>query len=160
MRKGLVGCGSCCLFLGVVLVVFAAGAGDWFVKTAARTLLKHVLMPDFAAMKDNAEKCAAYKDAWSYDDFKEKNGIRRFDQKDFKECVGASRTHYYVYHVTNPDDVETGTAPIVEKRGPWVFKTEFRNYEMSHNKMDNSVSSIGNSWRLIEIGRASCRERV
>ena len=147
MGKGLVGCGGCCLFLGVVLVVFAAGAGEWFVKTAARTLLKKTLMPGFAAMKDNAAECAAYKDAWSYDKFTD--GKRRFDQKDFKDCIGASK-HYYLYHVTNPDAVETGTAPIVEKRGPWVFKTEFRNYAMSHNEKDDSVSSISSSWQLID----------
>eukprot|EP00945_MAST-04E_sp_MAST-4E-sp1_P007443 g7443.t1 len=146
-KARLLGCGGCCLFMGLVLVVFAAGAGEWFVKTAARAMLKKVLMPDFATMKDNAAECAAYKDAWSYDKFTD--GKRRFDQKDFKDCIGASK-HYYLYHVTNPDAVETGTAPIVEKRGPWVFKTEFRNYAMSHNEKDDSVSSISSSWQLID----------
>ena len=44
-------------------------------------------------------------------------------------CSTNTRTKYFLYHVTNLDDVVNHSAvPIVEKRGPWVFKKETRDY--------------------------------
>jgi hypothetical protein len=142
-------CGALAFLIGTVLYVFAGGSGDWFVRVGVRATLKKNLMPTLDQMKESAKSCAAYKDGiFDHKDFEPEK--RRYKLEDFENCTSDSRTHYYLYHVTNPDDVVEGAVPVVVKRGPWVFKSEFRDYTMSENEERNTVSSVGTSITLID----------
>ncbi len=150
-KKGGYVCGAILLFLGIILYVFAAGSGEWFIKSNARSILKRATMPSFDAMEKSAAKCAAY--------VKNDDGIfveadfKSADRKlEFEECKAGAKTHYYLYHVTNAADVMTGAAaaPVVEKRGPWVFTTETRSYTMTHHKSRDTVERTDRSFKLID----------
>ena len=143
-----------CLIISIISIiyyVFAAGSGEWFIKSNARSILKRATMPSFDAMEKSAAKCAAY--------VKNDDGIfveadfKSADRKlEFEECKAGAKTHYYLYHVTNAADVMTGAAaaPVVEKRGPWVFTTETRSYTMTHHKSRDTVERTGRSFKLID----------
>ena len=142
------GCAAFACFLGVILYVFSGIGGDVFIRTAARITLKHILMPEFKALKKGFETCSAYKDGIvEFKDFKD--GKRKYKQADFKNCTG-SQTHLYLYHITNTKAVIEGATPVVEKRGPWVFKSHYRDYTIQFNEERKTVSQTGRSIILID----------
>ena len=54
-------------------------------------------------------------------------------------CSTNTRSKYFLYHITNLYDVVNKSAvPIVEKRGPWVFKKESRNYVLKFDEVEKT----------------------
>ena len=48
------------------------------------------------------------------------------------------------------DVVNKSAVPIVEKRGPWVFKKESRNYVLKFDEVEKKVTSSSRSWHVID----------
>eukprot|EP00945_MAST-04E_sp_MAST-4E-sp1_P004432 g4432.t1 len=103
-------------------------------------------------MLKGVESCSAYKGQFKYPFDKSK---RKWKKSDFEDddnepkCQSSSRTHYYLYHLNNEADVlSSGAIPEVERRGPWVFKSESRTY--TFEKSGDTVSETSRSWRMID----------
>ena len=153
MHKGYLFCGSVCAFLGVLGIIFAVGAGEWFVLSVARQTIRGMTVSSFDKMRDGFESCSAYEKDYDYPFASSKRKWKESDFEDDDEkamCVSRSRTHYYVYHLTNEQQVLGGATPIVEQRGPWVFKSESRGYTLERSEDGESTSGTSRSWRLLD----------
>lgn len=152
MNKNFLFCGSICALIGAIGIVFAVGAGEWFVLTIARASIEGIAAPSFDSMLKGVESCSAYKGEFKYpfDKSKRKWKKSNFEDDDNEpKCQSSSRTHYYLYHLNNEADVlSSGAIPEVERRGPWVFKSESRTY--TFEKSGDTVSETSRSWRMID----------
>ena len=126
MNKVVVGCGAICAIIGVIAIVFGI-ASKSLVLSAARITIKTLVSPQsFEKAKADFQHCSAYEEQFQYPFDKLS---RKFKAEDFKDkCQSRAKTHYYLYHLKNEQGVMNGELPQLEQRGPWVFKTEFRDF--------------------------------
>ena len=152
MKTPFVLFGAGCALVGALAIIFAVGAGDWFVRTVARETIKNLVAPTFETVKEGAAKCSAYDDEykWPFTLAKRKWKGEDFEDDDGKPaCESSSRTHYYLYHLTNEAGVLAGDIPIVEQRGPWIFKSEYRGYTLE-DEGKGKLSETSRSWKMID----------
>eukprot|EP00943_MAST-04B_sp_MAST-4B-sp1_P002502 g2502.t1 len=71
--------------------------------------------------------------------------------EDADPCRTNTYSKYFLYHITNLDDVVNKSAiPIVEKRGPWVFRKEKRDYVLKFDKERSTNTYSSRSWHVID----------
>ena len=149
MNKFYVFCGGFCALIGVIAIGFAI-ASKSIVLSAARIVIKGLVSPQ--SLKDATAKfqqCSAYKEEFAYP-FTKSN--RKWKADDFEEkCQSRAKSHYYLYHLKNKQGVMNGSeVPILERRGPWVFKTEFRDYTLEEAFDGKALSQTSRSWAMID----------
>lgn len=148
-------CGVCCAIIGIVLLII----GGIIPPTLNRAFIQGY--KDLAVVDGyddnkpedqfkNSRKCAAYKSP-RYTKFDDAPASERNWEIDNKDCEGGS-SKLYLYHVKNADAVMKNGADVeVERRGPWIFKTNSRQYYVNFLK-DGTERENGRSrsWDVVD----------